>query len=257
LKGHRDLIMASAGAVLCALVAVLIPLEIVRIAAAIPLTLFLPGYAIVAASFGSRALAPAKRLTLSVAVSLMCLALASLVLNAFPFGLTTLSWALLLVIVVLAASLTAALRRGAPMPPRRRVAIPLSPAGVAVSVIALLAAIAALALAQRPLPAKNAIGFTALWMLPLDAREEAVEVGVQSNEQGHASYTLRVAAGRGGGTKRYAVSLDPGEERTYRIAVPRAGAGTVHVVASLYRQARPGQVFRQVDRWLPRRKTLP
>jgi hypothetical protein len=161
------------------------------------------------------------------------------------------------VAVVVAASYTAALRREAPLPRRRRLAIPLSAGAVAVSVIALLVAIAALALAQRPLPAKNAIGYTALWMLPLDAREEAVEVGVQSNEQGPASYELKVETGRGVETKEYAVRLEPGEERTFRVAVPRAGGETVHVVASLYRQARPGQIFRQVDRWLPRRKTLP
>ena len=63
------------------------PLEIVRLVAALPLTLFLPGYAIIAAAFGSRELAPPKRLMLSVAISLMVLALGAFVLNIFPFGL--------------------------------------------------------------------------------------------------------------------------------------------------------------------------
>jgi hypothetical protein len=255
-RGHRDLIMVSAGAVVCALVAVLIPFEIVRIAAALPLAMILPGYAIITASFGSRDLASAKLLTLSVATSLMCLALASVLLNAFPFGLTTVSWAVLLVVVVVAASRTAALRREPPGPPRRRGGFRPSGGAVAMSILALVVALAALALAQRPLPAKNAVGYTALWMLPVDSREEAVQVGVLSNEMEQVGYELRVESA-GGATKTYKVSLDPGQERTFEIAVPRTGAKPAQMIASLYRESRPGQLYRQVDRWLPRRKTLP
>ena len=102
------------------------PLEVVRIVAALPLTLFLPGYAVIAVAFGSSELALPKRLLLSVAVSLMVLALGALFLNYFPFGLRTASWAVLLPLIVIAACRGAALRRkhpaargSAPRPPLR------------------------------------------------------------------------------------------------------------------------------------------
>ena len=86
MRGHRDLTLASAAAVLCALIAVFVPFEIVRIGVALPLTLILPGYAIVAVAFGPRELSIAKLATMSVAVSLMVLTLSSLFLNALPSG---------------------------------------------------------------------------------------------------------------------------------------------------------------------------
>lgn len=260
MRGHRDLERASVAAVVCALVAALVPLEIVRVAAALPLTLFLPGYAVVAAAFASRELAAPKRLTLSVAVSLMVLVLAAFVLNVFPFGLTTASWAVLLPLVVIAVARAAAIRRDPPLRgPRARPAPPRPSLGGAVLVsVALLIAAAALVLAQRPLPAEDAAGFAALWMLPTDSSEEAVAVGVISNEHEAASYRLAVRVGKGAEPRVHRVELEPGEERVYEVGLPAAEAGRrTRVVASLYRQERPGHLYRRVSSWLPRQKTFP
>lgn len=258
MRGHRDLKLASAAAVLCALVAALVPWEIVRLVAALPLTLFLPGYAIVAAAFGSRELALPKRIVLSVATSLMALVLGAFVLNVFPFGLRTASWAVLLPLVVIAASRGAALRRE-PAGRRQRRRLTLSrpaPASLAIAAVAVLIAAAALVLAQKPLPAKNAVGFSALWMLPTDSREDAVAVGVISNERHPASYRLMVSLGKSQ-SRTYPVTLDPGEERVYEVDVPPRASGRTHVVATLYRKGRPGHVYRRVNSWLPRQKTFP
>jgi hypothetical protein len=260
MRGHRDLRWCVIAAVVCALVAALFPLQVVRLLAALPLTLFLPGYAIVAVAFGRSELAPPKRLMLSVAVSLMVLPLGALVLNVFPFGIRTWSWAVLLVLIVLAASRGAALRRGpasgerrpAWTPPRLRLTWKVAPL-----VAALLIATAAVVLAQEPLPAKHADGYTALWMLPANADEEALVVGVQSNEQDPASYRLRIATGGGSQSKTYRVKLDPGEEKTFEVKVPSRSTGKTHVVASLYREGNPGRLFRRVTRWLPRQQTFP
>lgn len=258
MRGHRDLRLACLAAAVCALVAALVPLEIVRLIAALPLTLFLPGYAVVALAFGSRELAPPKRITLSVAVSLMVLVLASFVLNIFPFGLETASWAVLLPLVVIAASRGAALRRApAGSGKASRFGLPRpSAAGLALGLLALAIAVAAIALAERPLPAENASGFSALWMLPTDKSEETVAIGVISNEQDNLSYRLRVSLGKDQ-SKTYRVVLDPGEERVYEIDVPAAASGRTHVVASLYREERPGHLYRRVTSWLPRQKTFP
>lgn len=258
MRGHRDLQRASVGAVVCAIVAVLVPWEIVRVIAAVPLTLFLPGYAIAAACFEQRELAPPKLAMLSAGISLMVLALGALLLNVFPFGLTTLSWAVLLVLVIVACCRAAALRRG--RPGRRQPASPAwrpSPLGAGLVAVAVVISIAALVLAQRPLPAGNAVGFTALWMLPANPQEKAVVVGVLSSEQDPTAYTLRIARAGHGPPRSYRLSLDPGEEKTFEIPVARRPRGRAHVVASLYLASQPQHLYRRVTTWLPRQKTFP
>lgn len=258
MRGHRDLTRACVAAVICALVAALVPWELVRLVAAVPLTLFLPGYAVVAAAFGSRKLAPPKRITLSVAVSLMVLALSAFVLNIFPFGLETASWAVLLPLVVIAACRGAALRRRAPQRSGEGgLELPRPAAGsLALGILALAIAVAALALAERPLPAENAKGFSALWMLPTDASEEAVAVGVVSNEQDPLGYRLEVSLGKDQ-SQTYRLDLDPGEERVYEVDVPPTPGGRTHIVASLYKEETPQKLYRRVTSWLPRQKTFP
>jgi uncharacterized membrane protein len=256
-RGHRDLRLACAAAVLCALLAALVPLEIVRLIAALPLTLFLPGYAVVAVAFGSNELRASKRLTLSIAASLMVLVLGAFVLNVFPFGLTTASWAVLLPVVVIAACRGAALRRDRPDREAAVGSLPRPGAGsLVLGAVALLIAVAAIALAQKPLSAEDAVGFTALWMLPTDSHEHAVAVGVVSNQHHPTSYRLEVSLGKNQ-SKSYRVKLDPGEERVYEVDVPPKPDDRTHVVATLYRKQRPGAPYRRVTSWLPRQKTLP
>lgn len=260
MRGHRDLTIAAAAAVLCALVAALVPVELIRVIAALPLTLYLPGFALVAASFDGEDLAPPKRLTLEVGASLIVLVLSAFVLNIFPFGLTTASWAVLLALLVVAGCLWAARRRGRAKGPRGPLLAPIKrPATRTVLLLgaAVLIGGAAIALAQKPLPAKHAAGYTALWMLPTDAAEDAVMVGVQSNQQHAAAYLLRIAANGGALSETHRVELDPGEEKTYEFALPPGSAGRAHVVASLYREGQTDRLFRRVTRWLPSRQSFP
>jgi uncharacterized membrane protein len=259
-RGHRDLLIASVAAVVGALIAALVPVEIVRVVAALPLTLYLPGFALVAATFDGKELAPLKRVTIEVATSLIVLVLGALLLNVFPFGLRTASWAVFLAAFVVIACLIAARRRGDAQPVRRpllgEVARPSTRTALLVGAAIVIGA-ASVALAQKPLPAKHAEGYTALWMLPTDADEEAVVVGVESNEQDSASYRLRVSQGGESQSQTYRVELDPGEERTFEVEVPEASAGRRHVVASLYREDKPGHLFRRVTRWLPSQPSFP
>ncbi|MGN6815013.1 MAG: DUF1616 domain-containing protein, partial [Solirubrobacterales bacterium] len=230
-----------------------------RVIVAVPLTLFLPGYAIAAVSFMPRELAPPKLWTLSVGVSLMVLALGALFLNIFPFGLTTLSWAVLLVLVIVPCCRAAALRRGRPgqrRQPARRAWRP-SPVGTGLVVVAVVISIGALVLAQKPLPAGNAVGFTALWMLPANPQEGAVVVGVLSSQQDPADYTLQIAQSGQGAPRTYRLALGPGEEKTFEVPVPRRPGGRAHVVASLYLASQPRHLYRRVTTWLPRQKTFP
>lgn len=261
MRGHRDLRWAAFAAIVAALVAALVPWEIVRIVAALPLTLFLPGYAIVALVFGPGEPALPKRLTLSVALSLIALVLATLLLNVFPFGIRTASWAVLLVAVVLGGCWGAARRRERPEPGAERAPLLAGrrPSWVALAMLAaaVTIAVAALAIAEKPVTAKHAEGFTALWMLPTGAREDAVRVGVLSSEQHPAAYRLEVRVGSRGRARQYPVALRPGEEQSFRVAVPAALAGRTQVVASLYPRGEPRHLFRRVTSWLPRQGTFP
>jgi hypothetical protein len=248
-------------AVLCALVAALVPVELIRVVAALPLALYLPGFALVAASFDGGDLAPLKRVTIEVAASLFLLVLGAFVLNVFPFGLTTASWAVLLALVVVGGCAWAARRRGRSEPARRHpfagIARPSTGSAVMVAAAVLIGA-GAIALAEKPLPAKHAQGYTALWMLPADAREKALVVGVQSDEQDPAAYQLRISASGGESqSQTYRVKLDPGEEKTFAVKAPSRSTGRTRVVASLYREGETDRLFRRVTRWLPRQQTFP
>ena len=257
MRGHRDLRLVSVAAIICALIAALVPVDVIRLLAVLPLALFLPGYAVIACAFGARELPSPQRLVLSVATSLMTLVLAAFVLNIFPFGLTTASWAVLLPLVVLAACWGAALRRGQLAGGAGSISLPRPAAGGLVfATLALVIAVAAVALAQKPLPADDAVGFTVLWALPTDSAEDAVAVGVVSNQQHRASYRLKVSLGKHR-SEFYRVKLDPGEEKVYEMDLPFKAVGRTLVVASLYREQRPHHLYRQVKSWLPRQKTFP
>ena len=251
MRGHRDLKWVCIAAIAAALVASLIPWEVVRLLAALPLAVFLPGYAIAAAAFGSQRLDPRRlsMLTLLCGLSLLCLG--GIVLNYLPGGIRTLTWALLLVLVIFAAARAAALRRGKPdgrssgwTRPRLR--------GIDIACVALaaIAATAALVFAYTPLPAGKAVGYTALWMLPAKgASDAAMEIGAISAEQEPQRYRLEVRVGESGKPTRYHLALDPDEERVFRVPLETAPGEKTRVVASLYDSDRPRQLYRRVTTW--------
>jgi uncharacterized membrane protein len=250
-RRHRDLELVCAAAIAAALVAALVPWDVVRLLAALPLAVFLPGYAITAAAFGSQRLDPQRlaMLTLLCGLSLICLG--GIVLNFLPGGLRTVTWALLLVLVVLATARAAALRRGRPdgrpagwTRPRLR------GADVACVVLAAVLAVGALVFAYTPLPADKAAGYTALWMLPAKgAADPTLKVGVISAEQGRRHYRLEARIGENGKPKRYHLALDPDDERVIEVPVGRRKGKKTHVVVSLYASERPHELYRRVTTW--------
>ena len=246
MRGHRDLVLACWLAFVCALLSLLLPLTVLRLVFALPLCLFLPGYAIAAATFNRQAMRPAPLALFSLAVSLAVLPLAALALN-YLGGLHAGTWALLLVLIVLAASRLAAIRRpragGTPRPPRLpRPPLPrllLYGAGLAATAVAV-------GLAFQVLPAKNAIGHTEMWIATRSEDAGAViRVGVRSDQQRATNYFLRVRVGRSPQPVIRLLNLVPGEERSFRVEVPRPAHGTT-ATASLFRQSDPERVYRRV-----------
>lgn len=253
MRGHRDLELVVAATLACVLVALLSPLETVALIAAIPLCLFFPGYALAAAIFGRRTPDRPRLLLLTLMLSLAILVIGSLVLNYMPGGIRDVSWALLLVLVVLAAARWAALHRGSPRSgslPRPRL-----PRLAALDAILLgigaSAAVAAIILSQVPLPAGNANGYTSLWMLPVPGEPDVMRVGVVSNEQDEESYRLLFRVdGREAAAARE-LTLEPGEEQVFRlpVGVP-SGSNPARVAASLYHADSPRELYRRVTSWV-------
>jgi uncharacterized membrane protein len=253
MRNHRDLIAASATAVLCAVVALVAPLEGIEVVAALPLALLLPGYSIAAAGFARRPLPPAQLLLLSIALSIAALATGSLLLN-YVGGLRAGSWAVLLVAVVLGGCIIAGWRRQAPASaPLPRIQLRIRSTDAALLLGALLAAGAALVLAWTPLPAKNAVGYTELWMLPNDAAKPAgVRVGVVSQSQHRTAYRLQLRIEGQGRPISSQLVLDPGQKRVLDVPVSGQGStGFVRVSALLYRRDRPDSIYRRVSGWVP------
>jgi Protein of unknown function (DUF1616) len=234
-------------ALVCAVASLVLPFEVVQVLFALPLTLFLPGYAIAAASFARRPLPWPMLLLLSLALSLSVLALGALLLNYVPGGIRETSWVLLLLLVILNGCRVAALRRppapeGAitwPRPrPSRPQALLLGGGG--------LAALAALILAMTPLPADNALGYTELWISTRDngTAGTVARIGVRNQEQREVSYFLRVTFGGGKPTVRL-FDLSPGESDIAFVQGPPRDEA-LPVIATLFRQERPATIYRRV-----------
>jgi hypothetical protein len=250
-RGHRDLKWICAAAIVAALVATLVPWEAVRLPAALLLAIFLPGYAITAAAFGAQRLDPQRLAMLTLLCGLSLLCFGGIVLNYLPGGIRTVTWALLLALVVLAAARAAALRRGKPDGRRAGWTRPrLRGVDVACVALAAIAATAALIFAYTPLPAGKAVGYTALWMLPAKgAPDAAVEIGAISAEQGPRRYRLEVRVGEDGKPARFHLALDPGEERIFKVPIGTPAGKKTRVIASLYDSDRPRELYRRVTTW--------
>jgi hypothetical protein len=252
-RADRDLIGVTAAAVACAVVAAAVRITAVRAVAAVPLCLVLPGYALAAAIFLRPRQRGAQGAMLVLAMSLATLVLGSLLLDAVPGGLQLASWAVLLVVVVVAGCAVAAVRRQrivagsqTAQPRRRRLRVRIT--DVVLIVAAALAVSAALGLSRTPLPAKNAIGYTQLWMLQTGTPQSpAVRIGITSAEQHPTTYTLTLGSGTGSPTAiETGLRLRPGASSEVSVPITTvAPHARTLIVAQLFRSGVPG-VYRQV-----------
>jgi hypothetical protein len=255
MRGNRDLALASGVAIACALLAIVVPWEGLRLVAALPLAFVLPGYAIVAAAFGPRRLELTQWIMLSLGCSLAVLCLGALALNYLPGGIQTASWATLLALVVVAACCGAALHRREgeqgeealllPEPSRPRWV------DVLCGAVAVALAAGAIGLANTPLPAGNAGGYTSLWILPAGAAGHAVRLGVSSSEQGTRRYLLELQVGDGQKRMISRFALRPGDEHVFMVPIAASRHGPALVSGLLFRQSDPVTALRKVRTWLP------
>lgn len=255
MKGHRDLRLVALATLLCAVLAPLLPFVIVSLPFALPLALFLPGYALTAAIFARRSLPAPQLLLLSLGLSLCVLALGALLLNYVPGGIGPVSWALLLALVTLGSCWAAARRR--PGQPASGLALPrlqVNRAGAGLLLGALLCVAAALALNFTTLAAEHADGYTEMWLLPPapnNAAAGGARVGVTSQEQEPTAYSLRIQLGDRSREVVRSFSLDPGQTRVQRLGSRSSpSSAPVPVRAELFLRDEPDDVYRRVSGWL-------
>jgi uncharacterized membrane protein len=257
MRGHRDLRLVAALTVLCAVLAPLLPVEALSLLFLLPLAFFLPGYALTVAIFARRPIGWPQLLLLSLGLSLSVLALGALLLNYVPGGVGPVSWALLLALVGLNGCRAAALRRPrAPSRPARTWPRPqLTASGAGLLLAALLCAAAALTLSFTTTSAKQADGYTELWLLPptpRDAVAGGARVGVTSQEQKPTAYRLRMRIGGGGGELVRSFSLDSGETKVVKLTPEpsSSSAAAPPVSATLFVARDPGDPYRRVSGWM-------
>jgi uncharacterized membrane protein len=259
---HRDLAATAALATVAALIVMLGPgLLPLRVILALPLVVALPGYSLTAALFPDREIDWARRLVLSVALSLCLGVVIGLALNLMPFGLRAGPWAAALLCVTLIATAVAVVRRR-----RRRPIEPVTTRILRVRFVdvALILAAAcvlggAVAFARTPLTAKKAQGYTALWLLRGSGKETAtLRVGVTSGELNPMTYRLVVRLGPRVVYERRRFPLQPGEEVDEVLDLGgTASASRQAIEALLYLENRPQSIYRVVRLWPPKKIARP
>jgi uncharacterized membrane protein len=253
---NADLLVTVALAGVSALGVELAAYEVLRLLFALPMVFALPGYAVVAASFGRQMPEPVQRAALTLGLSLAIAMLGALVLD-LTSGLTALSWSVLIVVVVWAScALAIGRRRSDPQLLDHAAPRPTSPWRVRrrdalLMLLALDVAVGALFFAGTPLPAENVQGFTSLSMLPVPARAMQFAVEVTSAEQGRTRYSLEVRYDSKVVVVAPRIVLEPGQrwQRAVVLAASPPDSATA-VEATLLRTGHGTTPYRTARLWL-------
>ncbi len=220
---------------------------VLRVLLALPFVLVLPGYAITAAIFPGQSLPGLERLLFTLGLSLTATILCGLVLNITPWGLQVASWAGLLSIVTLVASLAAMQRRRherANIPAPAKLRFPLSlRQGFLFGLSGLIVA-AAIGLAQGPKQSHNLQGYTTLWILPgAESQPNTISLGIHSQEFELIHYQLQLTLNGKLVQEWPDISLAPGKQWEQSIVMPDS-QGLVEAV--LFQANNPGEAYRRV-----------
>jgi hypothetical protein len=222
-----------------------------HIVGGLPLALFCPGYALVAAFFPNKTLGWIEQLLFSIGLSLGMAILTAVIFNDSPISLGAGLWLAVFGSVTVIASVAAMLRRGGgagseTVPHRdRRFTIE---QGILLGAAAFIT-LSAVVLARTPRPVTGVLGYTMLWMLPDDTpTDDAVHVGISSSELAHTDYRLRLMIDGKPAQDDIAISLAPGETWEGEMILPQGQSGEF-VEAVLYRTSRPDSIYRHVTLW--------
>jgi uncharacterized membrane protein len=235
--------VASAAAILAGL-----NNQVLRVVFGLALALVVPGYTLTAAIFAPRTLKLSERFCYAVGLSLAIDILGGFALHWTPWGLQTVSWAVLLASVSLVAGLVG-LGRQQFTSAVTDISWPTIKLGVAPAILfglTILVILGAINVAQAGANQPRTT-FTQLWLLPAESdTQPAVQLGIRSMELAPVRYRLQVEVIGQIVLDEQAIELQPGEQWDTRVALPIQYHNGQLVEAILYRLDNPTQVYRRV-----------
>ncbi len=242
---RNDVWLAVLLAVIACLAAALLPVSLAALRAplALPLVLFVPGFAIVVAALPTDQRSTSEVVLLSVAVSVGVAISSGVILNGIGVRLLAAPWMGVLTAVTVAAAAAATARGHASAVHLPRISLRAREAAALGGALVLLGGAAALGFA--PLRAPEATqGATALWLTPAPSGHGVVCVGVISDQLRPATYTVSVKVGRRAPRRFGPITLAPGTRWTRTVSV---GPGTPVVVGTLSTSAAPRAAYRRAQ----------
>ncbi len=258
-RASWGLTIAALGAGLAvALVTLTLPDNPVRAVVAVIFVIAAPGYTITEAILGQQSLDLAKRLALTVGLSLCAIIFIGLALNLTPWGLSQDALVLGLAAITLAGAAVAFAReyqmQGAAAPlilrlpmlrlPKAQLALRRT---ILLFLVALTITVAAVAVSAYSDAHQPYGGYTALWMLPNKANPDLfVELGIRNQENRPLTYRLVLNGGSTVLQTWDSLSLARGQTWQATVKLPRPASLLGVVTATLYRQDAPHQVYRYV-----------
>lgn len=212
---------------------------------ALPLVLFLPGYAVTLALFPRNVLESAERLLFSVGLSIGLTILGGAVLNLLPGGLRENSWSLILVAITLTASAVALARKHEPLTTTLQWRGKVRLANILQYELAVLLLMGAVWIARQPAPTSRVTGYTSLWMVPEQARSLTFTIGINSAETETTKYRLELQLSGKVFEEWDNLELAPGQ--VWSSSFDLSALGRQPVAALLYRTDQPNVIYRKVD----------
>mgnify|MGYP001365225088 CR=1 FL=1 len=236
-------------ALVCAAVSAVAPWPALRIAAAVPLVLILPGSALVlAVDPGHTRTIGSERLFWCLAASLAATVAGGLILN-MTSELTQSTWLAYLSGVVVVAALASMVRQSDgdhQNPPKRSMPIHVATPTVLLGVGAVVLVAGALALSVYSSSTANREHFVQLWLVPTPATAGAnaqrAEVGVTNYEGRRVRVDIDIRTPDTVVLSRKGIVLDEGQTWTYRIFRP----GLVPVTATIALASNPSRILSSV-----------
>ena len=217
---------------------------------ALPLVLFLPGFALTLILFKRVELGTPERLLLSVGLSVALTALIGLLLNWTRWGLTTTSlWITFLAVLATEVVVILLIYR------KQWIDLIHLPAKMNFSLrqwilmsLAALVTLTALYIARTPVPQQGFEGYTTLWLQPSD-QADMIRLGVNSEEFETTEYQIRFELA-GAVYSGPTLELQPGERWEGVLRLPTEQSTDKQLKVLLYRLDHPNEIYRHAVWWL-------
>jgi uncharacterized membrane protein len=242
-------VTAAIGVAIFILVLAVMSPSMIRVALALPLILFLPGYGLTAVLFPRQALDLPARLLLSVGLSLAITALSGLILHLTPWGISLRNPLVIVLIGVPAIlGLFSLIKHLLQVDRTTTLArIGFDSRQVILFTLAALIVATAVTVARTPTSTKNLVGYTLFWA-QAGSTPNTLELGVRSEEFRTEKFQMRFEI-KDVTHDGPIFELSPGQTWEYSLKLNGEDLTGQPVTVLLYRLDKPNEVYRHVVWW--------